>query len=104
MAGLFQNGHELEYCEGPADLQVLRSAIQQAQDREVVPTDVEDSVALQVEVAVEGLGEHLMRGYQGAKGPGAEGDEREEIEVHIIGVSLAVPWMTVLEAKAPGWR
>jgi hypothetical protein len=25
VASLFQNGHELEYCEGPADLQVLEA-------------------------------------------------------------------------------
>jgi hypothetical protein len=33
---------------------------------------------------VEGLGEHLIWGYQGVEGPGAEGAGGEEIEVHDI--------------------
>jgi hypothetical protein len=51
----------------------------------VVASDVEELVALQVQVAVEGLGKHLMGSYQGAKGPGAQGDGGEEIKVHGMG-------------------
>ena len=42
MAGLFQNGHELEDSEGSPNLQVLESAVQLGQDAGVVPADVED--------------------------------------------------------------
>ena len=48
----------------------------------MIPADVEDLEPLQVQVAVEGLGEHLIWSYQGVEGPGAEGDGGEEIEVH----------------------
>lgn len=37
---------------------------------------------------VEGLGEHLIWGYQGIEGPGAERDGGEEIEVHTKGWRL----------------
>jgi hypothetical protein len=85
VAGLFQNGHELKNCEGPADLQILETAVQSAHDRGVIAGDVEDSVVLEVQVAVEGFGKHLSRGYQSIEGPGAQRDSGEEIEVHTIG-------------------
>jgi hypothetical protein len=85
VAGLFQNGHELEYRESSADLQILETSVQSAQDRGVIAGDVEDFVALKVEVAVEGFGKHLSRGYQSIEGPGAQRDGGEEIEVHTIG-------------------
>ena len=72
MTGLFENGHELKDCEGPADLQVLEPAIKAAEDRGVVAADIEDFVALQVQVAVEGLGEHLIGSCQGVEGPWSE--------------------------------
>ena len=31
---------------------------------------------------IEGLGKHLIWGYQGVEGPGAEGNGGKEIEVH----------------------
>jgi hypothetical protein len=52
-----------------ADLRVLEVAIQPAQDRGAVAVDVEYLVALQVEVAVEGFGKHLIEGYQGVEEP-----------------------------------
>ena len=51
---LLQDGHELEDCEGAADLQLREVAIQPAEDAGVVAADVEDLVALQVQVAVQG--------------------------------------------------
>jgi len=88
VTGLFKNGHKLKDCEGPADLQVLELAVQPAEDGGVVPTDVEDFVTLQVQVAIQRRGEHLIWGYQGVEGPGAKGDGGEEIEVHAIGWML----------------
>ena len=67
VASLFKNGHELKDCEGPADLKVLEPAVQPAEDCGVVPADVEDLEPLQVEVAVEGLGKHLIGSYQGVE-------------------------------------
>ena len=46
VAGLFKNGHELKDCESSADLQVPEPAIQLAEDRGVVPADVEDLESL----------------------------------------------------------
>jgi len=60
MARLLQNRHELKYCEGPADLQVRKFAVQLAEDAGVVPTDVEHFVTLQVQVSVQGLDEHSL--------------------------------------------
>lgn len=48
------------------DLQVLEPAVKPAQDGGVVPAGVEDLVALQVEVSVEGLGKHPS--HQGLPG------------------------------------
>jgi hypothetical protein len=53
--------------KGPADLFILKSALQPAEDGGVVAADIEDLVALQVKVAVEGLGEHFIRSYLIAK-------------------------------------
>ena len=58
VAGLFKNGHELKDCKGSADLQVLEPAVQPAKG--VVSADVKDLEPLQVQVAVESLGEHLI--------------------------------------------
>ena len=85
VASLFKNGHELKDCEGSANFQVHKLAVQSAQDRGVVPADVENLEPLQVQIAVEGLGEHLIWCYQGVEGPGADGESGEEIEVHIMG-------------------
>jgi hypothetical protein len=43
------------------------------QDPIVVVADAENLIAIQIQIAVEGLGEHLIGGYQGIEGPGAEG-------------------------------
>ena len=51
-----QNGHELKYCEGTANLQILEPAVKPAEDSGVVSADVEDLVTLQVQDSVEGLG------------------------------------------------
>jgi hypothetical protein len=56
------NGHELKDCEGSADVKVLEPAIKTAYDGGVVPADLEDFVALQIAVAIHGLGERHL-GY-----------------------------------------
>ena len=76
MAGLFKNGHELKDCECSADLQILEPAVQPAEDGGVVSADVEDLEPLQVQIAIQSLGEHLIWGYQGVEGPGTKGDGR----------------------------
>lgn len=80
--GLFQDRHELEDCEAPADLQGLEAAIKLAEDGRVVAGDEEDLETLQVQVAVEGLDEHLPGSLQDIEGSGSEGDCRIELEVH----------------------
>ena len=62
MSCLFQNGHELEYCECPTDFQLLESAIQLAEDTRMITADVKHFVTLQVQVTVQGLDEKLSRG------------------------------------------
>ena len=62
VTGLFQNVHELKDREGLADLQVLEPAVSPAQDRGVVPADVDGLVALQVQVALQGTDEQLSGG------------------------------------------
>jgi len=74
VAGLLQDGHELEAGERPADLQGLDSAVKLAEDGRVVATDVENLEALQVPVAVESLDEHLPGSLQDVEGPGAQRD------------------------------
>ena len=48
-----------EICEGSSDLLDLESAAQRAENRGVVPADVEDLVALQVEILVQSTDEQL---------------------------------------------
>jgi len=48
MVVLLQDGHELEDCEGPADLQLGDFAVEPAEYAGVVARDVEDLVSLQV--------------------------------------------------------
>ena len=56
---LLQDGHELEDGKGPAHIQLCDIAIQSAEDAGVVAADEEDLVALQVEVAVQGIDQHF---------------------------------------------
>jgi len=77
-----QDGHELEDCEGAADLELCEVAIQPAEDARVVATDVENLIALQIEVAVEGAGQHLHGGDENAEGLGEQGDGRVEFDFH----------------------
>lgn len=53
---------------GPGTFGLARSGVG------VVSPDIEDLELLQVQVAVEGIGEHLIWGYQGIEGPGTKGD------------------------------
>jgi hypothetical protein len=59
---LLQDGHELEDCESSAHLQLSDVAIQPAEDAGVVAADEEDLVALQFQVAVQGISQQLRGG------------------------------------------
>jgi|WetSurSiteA1Bulk_404760.scaffolds.fasta_scaffold02342_4 hypothetical protein len=56
---LFQNGYELKNGQSHANLYALKSAVQPGKNGGAVVADVQDSVTLQVEVAVGGLSELL---------------------------------------------
>lgn len=79
---LLQDGHELEDCEAPANLQGLEPAVQPRKNGGVVASHIEDAEALQVQVAVQGLDEHLPGGEEGVEGSGTEGDGGIKLEVH----------------------
>ncbi len=61
MTCLFEDGHQLECCKCPADLQICELAVELAEDAGVVATNIENLEALQVEVLVQCLDEHLSR-------------------------------------------
>ena len=79
---ILQNGHELEDCEGPADLQGGEPAVQAAQDPGAVAADEKDLESLQLKVPVQGGDEHGKRSHQDMPGPVVEGDGRMQFEVH----------------------
>ena len=83
MVILLQDGHKLEDCEGPADLQLGEVTIQPAEDAGVVARDVEDLVSLQVKMTVQGFDQHLHRGDKDIEGLGEQGDGRVEFDFHI---------------------
>ena len=58
VAGLFQNGHELECCESPADIQVLKSAVQPAEDRGIITADIVDLNGAAGRGVVDGIGKY----------------------------------------------
>ena len=72
-------------CGCSADIKFLELAVKSAQNGGVVPADVDHLEPLQVQIAIEGLGEHLIWGYQGVEGPGPEGDGGEKQVVLILG-------------------
>lgn len=82
MVVLLQDGHELEDCEGPADLQLSDISVQPAEDARVVARDVEDLVSLQVKATVQGIDQHLHRGDKDVKGLGEQGDCWVEFDFH----------------------
>lgn len=84
MVRLLQDGHELEDCEAPADLQGREPAVQVAQYSGVVASHVEDAEPLQVQVSVQRIDEHLPRGDKGIEGPGSESDGGVKLECHVI--------------------
>jgi len=59
---LLQDGPELEGGEGPPHYQIDRAAIQPTEDAGADAGDKEDPELLQVGVAVQGPGQHLLRG------------------------------------------
>ena len=82
MVGLLQDGHELEDGKSPADFQCLKPAVQPGKDGRGIAGDVEHLEPLQVQVAIQGLYEHLPGSRQGIEGPGPEGDRGKKLEVH----------------------
>jgi hypothetical protein len=64
----FQDGHELEARKSAAHLQRGKAAIQPSEDAGVVAADEEDLVALQIEIAVEDIYQHLHRGDEDVEG------------------------------------
>ena len=79
---LLQDGHELEGCEGPPDLQLREVTIHPAEDARVVATDEKDLVVLQFQLAALGFGQHLHRSDQDAEGLGEQGNGRMEFDIH----------------------
>jgi hypothetical protein len=84
MVGLLQDGHKLEDCEPPADLQSLEPAIPAREDGGVVAADEKYLEPLQVQVAVQCLDEQLPGGHQGREGPGPEGETVERSSKSMI--------------------
>ena len=72
MVVLLQDSHELEGCEGPADLQLGDVTVQTAEDAGVVAGNVEGLVSLQVEMTVQGFDQHLHRGDKDIEGLGEQ--------------------------------
>jgi len=79
---LLQDGHELEDSKGAAHFQFREVAIQPAEDAGVVATDEEDLIALQFQVTVQGIGQHLHGGDEDAEGFGEQRDGGEELNFH----------------------
>ena len=71
---LLQNGHELEAGESPPYIQLGDIAVQAAEDARVVSANEEDFVALKVEVAVDGIYQHLWWCDQDVEGVFEQGD------------------------------
>jgi hypothetical protein len=82
---LLQDGHELEDCEPPADLQGLEPSIKPRKNGGIIAGHIEDAKALQVQVTVQGLNKQLPRGEESVEGSGTEGDGGVKLEVHGIG-------------------
>ncbi len=79
---LLQDGHDLEDGDGAAHLQFCDIAVQPIEDARVVAADEEDLVALQFQMAIEGAGQQLHGGDEGAVGLGEQGEGREEFDFH----------------------
>ena len=79
---LLQDGPELDGGEGPPHAQLDRAAIQPAEDARADASDKEDPELLQVWVAVQGPGQHLLRGDGDAQRPGEQGDGGQEFYFH----------------------
>jgi hypothetical protein len=71
---LLKDGHQLEAGKGPPYIQFGDIAVQTAKDTGVVSADEEDSVELKVEVAVDGIYQHLRWGDQDVEGVFKQGD------------------------------
>ena len=77
---LLQDGYELEEGVGRRTSSSVKLRFSRLRMRELVAADEEDLVALQFQVAIEGVGQQLHRGDQDAEGLGSQGDGGEEFE------------------------
>ena len=64
---LLQDGPELDGGEGPPHAQLHGAAVQPAEDARADAGDKEDPELLQVGVAVQGPGQHLLGGDEGRR-------------------------------------
>jgi len=64
---LLEDGPELDGGEGPRHYQVRGAAVQPAEDTRADAGDKEDPELLQMGVAVEGPGQHLLGGDEGCR-------------------------------------
>ncbi len=93
---LFQDGHELEDCEGAAHIQLRDVAVQPTG---AAAADEEDLVALQFQVAIEGASQQLHGGDEEAVGLGEQGGGGEEFDFHD-----GYGWLWGYQGEARGLR
>ena len=79
---LLQDGPDLNRGEGPPHYQLDRAAIQPAEDARADAGDKENPELLQGRVAVEGTGQHFLRGDVDAQHLGEQGDSGQELDFH----------------------
>ena len=79
---LLQNCHELKGCKGSKDINPWEVAIKLAQDARVVSTNVQNLVALQVQVAVQSFDKHFYRADKNIESLREQGDARMKFDFH----------------------
>ena len=80
---LLQDDPEMDGGEGPPHAQLHDElAVQPAEDARADAGDKDDPELLQVRVAVEGPGQHLLRGDKHAQRLGEQGDGGQEFNFH----------------------
>jgi len=79
---LLQDGPELDGGEGPSHYQLHGAAVQPAEDARANAGDKEDPELLEVGVAVQGPGQHLLGGDRDAQRLGEQGDGGQEFDFH----------------------
>ncbi len=79
---LFQYGHELETGESPAHVQFCDVPVQSAENAGVVAADEEHFVPLQIEIAIDGIYQHLRWGDQDVESIWEQGDGWVQFDFH----------------------